>query len=171
VAGQLARQRGCRVVGIAGGAEKCDYVVQQLGFDACIDYKAGNLSADLRAATPDGIDMLFENVGGAVFDACLARMNPFGRIALCGMIAGYGREAMPVYNLQTALTMRLTMRGFIITEHMDRWPQGLAELQRLVADGTLRYRESVASGLEAAPQALIGLLKGGNFGKQLVRLL
>lgn len=171
VVGQLAKQRGCRAVGIAGGKEKCDYVVKELGFDACVDYKAGNLIADLAAATPNGIDAVFENVGGEIFDACLARMNPFGRIALCGMIAGYDGEPLPINNVRVFLTMRLTMRGFIVSEHMDMWPQGLKELGALVATGKLKFRESVAQGLESAPEAFIGLLKGKNFGKQLVKLI
>jgi NADPH-dependent curcumin reductase CurA len=171
VVGQLAKRRGCRAVGIAGGAEKCAYVVNELGFDACIDYKAGNLIADLKAATPDGIDAIFENVGGKIFDACLARMNPFGRIALCGLIAGYDGEPMALENVRNFLTMRLTMRGFIVSEHMDLWPQGLKELGTLVATGELKFRESVAEGLHAAPEAFIGLLKGKNFGKQLVKLI
>lgn len=171
VAGQLARQRGCRAVGIAGGPEKCAYVVDELGFDACIDYKAGNLAGDLAAATPDGIDALFENVGGTGFDAALARMNPFGRIALCGLIAGYDGQPMTLTNFRALLTMRLSMRGFIVTEHLDLWPQGLGELGALLADGRLRYRESIAQGLESAPEALIGLLKGRNLGKQLVKLV
>jgi NADPH-dependent curcumin reductase CurA len=168
--GQLAKQRGCRAVGIAGGAEKCAYVVDELGFDACIDYKAGNLITDLKKAAPGGIDGLFENVGGKIFDACLARMNPFGRIALCGMIAGYDGQPAPINNIGACLTMRLTMRGFIVSEHMDLWPQGLSELGALVASGKLKFRESVAQGLEAAPDAFIGMLKGRNFGKQLVKL-
>lgn len=171
VVGQLAKLRGCRAVGIAGGPDKCAYVVDELGFDACIDYKAGKLEADLAAATPNGIDALFENVGGPVFDASLARMNPFGRIALCGMIAGYDGKPAPVTNISKVLTMRLTMRGFIVSEHMDLWPQGLKELGTLVATGKLKFRESVAQGLENAPDAFIGLLKGRNFGKQLVKLI
>jgi len=170
VVGQLARERGCRAVGIAGGPEKCAYVVNELGFDACIDYKAGNLQADLKAATPDGIDAIFENVGGEIFDACVARMNPFGRIALCGLIAGYDGEPMVLNSLRTFLTMRLSMRGFIVSEHPEFWPQGLQELGELVGSGKLKFRESVAQGLAAAPEAFIGLLKGKNFGKQLVKL-
>lgn len=170
VVGQLAKLRGCRAVGIAGGAEKCAYVVNELGFDACIDYKAGNLQADLAAATPNGVDAVFENVGGEIFDASLARMNPFGRIALCGMIAGYDGEPLPIKNTRVLLTMRLTMRGFIVSEHMDLWPQGLKELGTLVATGKLKFRESIAPDLAAAPAAFIGLLKGQNFGKQLVKL-
>jgi NADPH-dependent curcumin reductase CurA len=171
VVGQLAKQRGCRAVGIAGGKDKCDYVVNELGFDACVDYKAGNLVGDLEQATPKGIDAVFENVGGQVFDAALARMNPFGRIALCGMIAGYDGEPMPINNARVFLTMRLTMRGFIVSEHMDLWPQGLKELGALVASGKLKFRESVSDGLASAPDAFIGLLKGKNFGKQLVKLV
>ncbi|MBR7791966.1 NADP-dependent oxidoreductase [Undibacterium sp. FT147W] len=170
VVGQLAKQMGCRVVGIAGGAEKCAYVVNELGFDACVDYKAGKLDADLAAATPDGIDAVFENVGGDVFDASLARMNPFGRIAMCGMISGYNGEPIAIKNARAFLTMRLTMRGFIVSEHMDLWPQGLKELGTLVATGKLKFRESIAEGIAQAPDAFIGLLKGQNFGKQLVKL-
>jgi hypothetical protein len=168
--GQLAKLQGCRAVGIAGGPEKCAYVVDQLGFDVCVDYKAGNLAADLAAAAPDGIDALFENVGGAGFDAALPLMNAFGRIALCGLIAGYNGDDLAVRNMRYMLTSRLSMRGFIVTEHMDLWPQGLGELGALVADGKLQYRETVAQGLAAAPDAFIGLLKGRNFGKQLVKL-
>lgn len=168
--GQLAKRMGCRAVGIAGGPEKCAYVVDELGFDACVDYKAGNLAADLALAAPGGIDALFENVGGAGFDAALPLMNPFGRIALCGLIAGYNGDDLAVRNMRFILTSRLTMRGFIVTEHLDLWPQGLAELAALVADGQLKYRESVAQGLANAPEAFIGLLQGRNFGKQLVKL-
>jgi NADPH-dependent curcumin reductase CurA len=171
VVGQLARERGCRAVGIAGGPEKCAYVVNELGFDACVDYKAGNLQADLKAATPNGVDAIFENVGGEIFDACVARMNPFGRIALCGLIAGYDGEPMVLNNLRTFLTMRLSMRSFIVSEHPEFWQQGLQELGELVASGKLKFRESVADGLAAAPEAFIGLLKGRNFGKQLVKLV
>ncbi|WP_377705019.1 NADP-dependent oxidoreductase [Pseudoduganella sp. UC29_71] len=171
VVGQLAKLRGCRAVGIAGGKDKCDYVVNELGFDACIDYKAGKLEADLAAATPDGVDAIFENVGGAVFDAALARTNAFARVALCGMIAGYNGEDVPIRNARVLLTNRLTMRGFIVSEHIELWPQGLGELGGLVATGKLKYRESIADGLAAAPEAFMGLLKGKNFGKQLVKLI
>lgn len=171
VVGQLGKQMGCRVVGIAGGAEKCAYVIKELGFDACIDYKTGNLAADLAAATPDGIDAVFENVGGEIFDASLARMNAFGRVALCGLISGYNGEALSIKNARVFLTMRLTMRGFIVSEHMDLWPQGLKELGGLVATGKLKFRESIAEGIASAPEAFIGLLKGRNFGKQLVKLI
>jgi NADPH-dependent curcumin reductase CurA len=170
VVGQLAKLKGCRVVGIAGGAEKCAYVVDELGFDACVDYKAGNLEADLAAATPDGIDAIFENVGGKVFDAALARTNAFGRIALCGWIAGYNGEPTPIDNFRLILINRLTVRGFIVSEQPELWPEGLAELGKLVAEGKLKFRESIAEGLANAPDAFIGLLKGRNFGKQLVKL-
>ena len=171
VVGQLAKLKGCKVIGIAGGKEKCGYVVDELGFDACIDYKGGNLFKEVKAAAPDGIDGLFENVGGAVMDAVLARMNPYGRIALCGLISGYDGQPMPVHNLHAVLSMRLMMQGFIVSEHMDLWPTGLGELGALVADGKLKFRESISEGLASAPEAFIGLLRGKNFGKQLVRLI
>lgn len=171
VVGQLAKLRGCRVVGIAGGADKCAYVVDQLGFDACVDYKAGRLEEDLAKATPDGIDAIFENVGGVVFDTALARTNAFARIALCGLISGYNGEEMALKNVRVLLTNRIKLQGFIVSEHLEFWPQGLAELGALVADGSLLFRESVADGLAAAPEAFMGLLKGKNFGKQLVKLI
>ena len=171
VVGQLAKQLGCRVIGIAGGKEKCDYVVNELGFDACIDYKGGNLYKDVKAAAPNGIDGLFENVGGVVMDSVLARMNPYGRIALCGLISGYDGEPMPIHNTRVILSMRLTMQGFIVSEHMDLWPQGLTEIGTLVATGKIKYRETSADGLAAAPEAFLGLLRGKNFGKQLVKLI
>jgi NADPH-dependent curcumin reductase CurA len=173
--GQLAKARGCRAVGIAGGADKRGYVVDELGFDACIDYKAHKdpkaLYEALKAATPDGVDGCFENVGGAVFDATLARMNAFGRIALCGMISGYDGAPIPLAQPQLILTNRLTIEGFIVSEHMELWPQALKELGTLVATGKLKYRETVAQGLAAAPEAFLGLLKGRNFGKQVVKLI
>jgi NADPH-dependent curcumin reductase CurA len=174
VVGQLAKARGCRAVGFAGGAEKCRYVVEELGFDACIDYRAHadpkSLYGALKEATPDGVDGCFENVGGAVLDATLARMNAFGRIALCGLIAGYDGEPIPLRNPQLLLSSRLHLEGFIVSEHMEVWSEALKELGTLVATGKLKYRESVAQGLASAPEAFMGLLKGRNFGKQLVKL-
>ena len=174
VVGQLARQAGCRAVGIAGGPEKCAYVVSELGFDACIDHRAhgdvGSLGRALREAAPAGVDALFENVGGACLDAALACMNPFGRIALCGLIAGYNGEDIALRNVRALLVSRLKVQGFIVSDHMDVWPAALAELGRGVATGKIRYRETVAEGLAAAPEAFIGLLAGRNFGKQLVKL-
>jgi len=171
VVGQLAKRAGCRAVGIAGGPDKCRYVVDTLGFDACVDYKAGRLADDLAAATPDGVDGCFENVGGAVLDTTMARMNAFGRIAVCGMIAGYDGVPAPLANPGLILRSRLTMQGFIVFEHPDAWPPALAELGELVATKRLHYRESIAHGLERAPDAFLGLLKGRNFGKQLVQLV
>lgn len=171
VVGQLAKRAGCRAVGIAGGPDKCRYVVDTLGFDACVDYKAGRLVDDLAAATPDGVDGCFENVGGAVLDATMARMNAFGRIAVCGMIAAYDGASAPLTNPALILRSRLRMQGFIVFEHPDAWPPALAELTELVATKQLHYRESIACGLERAPEAFLGMLKGHNFGKQLVQLV
>jgi NADPH-dependent curcumin reductase len=170
----LAKARGCRVVGIAGGPDKCSYAVNELGFDACVDYKlhqdAHALSKALKEACPNGIDGYFENVGGMVLDAVLLRMNAFGRIAVCGMIAGYDGQPLPLANPALILVNRLKVQGFIVSEHMEVWPEALAELGTLVATGKLRPRESIAQGLAAAPEAFMGLLKGRNFGKQLVKL-
>ncbi len=173
--GQLAKLRGCRAVGIAGGPDKCRYVVEELGFDACIDYKAHPdpkaFYAALKEATPNGIDGYFENVGGMILDAVLGRMNAFGRIALCGMISGYDGAPIPLTYPQLILRSRLKIEGFIVSEHMEVWPEALKELGTLVATGKLKYRESVAQGIAAAPEAFLGLLKGRNFGKQLVKLV
>jgi NADPH-dependent curcumin reductase CurA len=173
--GQLAKARGCRAVGIAGGPDKCNYVVQELGFDACVDYKAHAdgkaLYAALKEATPDGVDGYFENVGGAILDAVMPRMNAFGRIAFCGMIAGYDGKPIPMAAPALILMSRLKLEGFIVSEHMEYWPEALKELGSMVASGKLKYRETIAQGLASAPQAFMGLLKGANFGKQLVRLI
>ncbi len=170
VVGQLAKIHGARAVGIAGGAEKCRYVVEELGFDACIDYKAGSFREDLKAAVSDGIDCLFENVGGEIFDTLLARMNPFSRIAVCGLISQYNSEPYPMKNIGSVLMNRIKMQGFIVSEHLERWPAALQELGEHVAAGRIKYRETVAVGLRSAPAALIGLLRGQNFGKQIVKL-
>jgi hypothetical protein len=170
VVGQLARIHGCRAVGFAGGPAKCAYVVDELGFDACIDYKSDGARAAFAAATPNGVDVDFENVGGAVFDMTLARMNVSGRVALCGLIAGYNGQDIAPRNVRSILVNRLTVTGFIVTDHLDLWPQALQELGRHVASGALKYRESIATGIENAPAAFIGLLNGENFGKQLVKL-
>ena len=171
----LSKARGCRTVGIAGGPEKCAYAVAELGFDVCIDYKlhkdAASLSKALKNACPDGIDGYFENVGGMVLDAVIGRMNAFGRIAVCGMIAGYNGAPLPLAQPVLILVQRLKVEGFIVSEHMEVWPQALAELASLVASGKLKARESIAVGLETAPEAFLGLLKGKNFGKQLVKLI
>ena len=171
----LAKARGCRVVGIAGGPQKCAYAVEELGFDACIDYKvhadAASLSKALKDACPHGIDGYFENVGGMVLDAVLPRMNAFGRIAVCGMIAGYDGAPMPLAYPALILTQRLKLQGFIVSEHLEVWPEALKELGTLVATGKLKPRESIAQGIAAAPDAFLGLLKGKNMGKQLVKLV
>jgi len=171
----LSKARGCRTVGIAGGPAKCKYAVDELGFDACIDYKlhkdAASLSQAVKAACPDGVDGYFENVGGMVLDAVITRMNAFGRIAVCGMIAGYDGAPLPLTYPALILTNRLKVQGFIVSEHMEVWPEALNELGTLVATGKLKARESIAQGLEAAPEAFLGLLKGKNFGKQLVKLI
>ncbi|MGC1173085.1 NADP-dependent oxidoreductase [Polaromonas sp.] len=173
--GALAKARGCRAVGIAGGPDKCKYAVEELGFDACIDYKqhkdAASLSKALKEACPDGIDGYFENVGGMILDAVLTRMNAFGRIALCGMIAGYDGQPLPLTYPQLILTNRLKIEGFIVSEHMEVWPEALKELGTLVGTGKLKPRETIAQGIAAAPEAFLGLLKGRNFGKQLVKLI
>ena len=170
VAGQLAKRIGCRAVGIAGGPAKCAYVTETLGLDACIDYKAETWRADLQAATPDGVDALFENVGGPVMDAVMGRMNAFGRIALCGMIAGYDGvqlQCPPRAHPDVPTEDRRVYR----VRTSEHWPAALRELGGLVASQLLHFRESVAVGLENAPAAFIGLLKGQNFGKQLVKLV
>ncbi len=170
--GQLAKLKGCRAVGIAGGQAKCDYVVNELGFDACIDYKAGNLDAALTTACPKGIDVYFDNVGGPILNAVLGHVNAFSRIALCGQISGYNDpEALTVRNFRSFLVNRIQARGFICSDHMDLWRPALKELGELVHDGKLKYRESIAIGLDSAPKAFIGLLNGKNFGKQLVKLI
>ncbi|MBB3637682.1 NADP-dependent oxidoreductase [Variovorax atrisoli] len=173
--GALAKARGCRVVGIAGGAEKCKYVTDELGFDACIDYRqhpdVKSMSAALKEACPNGIDGYFENVGGYIFDAVLLRANAFARVALCGMIAGYDGQPLPLANPALILINRMKIEGFIVSEHMEVWPEALTELGTLVTTGKLKPRESIAQGIESAPEAFLGLLKGRNFGKQLVKLV
>ena len=173
--GQLAKARGARAVGLAGGADKCRYAVEGLGFDACIDYKQHadlkSLSDALKEACPNGIDGHFENVGGMILDAVMLRANAFSRVAMCGMISGYNGQPIPLAAPQLILTNRMAIEGFIVSEHMLDWPEALKELSTGVATGTLKYRETVAQGIESAPEAFIGLLKGRNFGKQLVKLI
>lgn len=171
----LAKARGCRAVGIAGGAEKCKYAVEELGFDVCIDYKEHSdvraMSKALKEACPNGIDGYFENVGGWIMDAVMLRMNAFSRVALCGMIAGYDGAPLPMANPALILINRMKIEGFIVSEHMEVWPDALKELGTLVGTGKLRPRETIAQGIAAAPEAFLGLLKGKNFGKQLVKLI
>ena len=171
----LAKARGLRVVGIAGGPEKCKYAVEELHFDECIDYRqhpdVKTMSKALKDACPNGIDGYFENVGGYILDAVLLRTHAFARIALCGMIAGYDGQPLPLQNPALILVNRLTIEGFIVSEHMEVWPEALKELGTLVATGQLKPRETIAEGIESAPEAFLGLLKGKNFGKQLVKLI
>lgn len=175
VVGQLAKLQGCRAVGIAGGPEKCDYVVKELGFDACIDYKAAPdskvLGQMLKDAAPKGVDCLFENVGGEILNTVMMRLNTFARVAICGLIADYNGAPTPITNPVMFLVARFKMQGFIISDHLDVWPQALKELGGHVGAGRIKYRETIAQGLASAPEAFIGMLKGQNFGKQLVKLV
>jgi len=171
VVGQLAKAWGCRAVGIAGGREKCDYVVKELGFDACVDYKAGNLFDKLKAACPKGVDAYFENVGGEILDTVLRLMNVRSRIAVCGLISEYNAtEPYGVKMFRSILVNRIRIQGMIVFDWLERYPEANKALLELVAKGKLKYRESVLEGIENAPKGLIGLLKGRNFGKQLVKL-
>ena len=177
VVGQIAKLRGCRVIGIAGGAEKCRYVVDELGFDACVDHKAADLAARLAEACPQGIDVYFENVGGKVFDAVLPLLNTKARVPVCGLIAHYNATALPdgpdrlPLLAATLLKQRIRMQGFIIfDDYGHRYPEFLQQMGPWVAAGKIRFREHRISGFEAAPQALIGVLRGENFGKCIVHL-
>ncbi len=168
VVGQLAKLWGCRAVGIAGGREKCDYVTRELGFDACLDYKAGNLRDELRGTK---IDVYFDNVGGEILDLALARMNLFGRVVVCGTISDYNAtDPYRVKNWRAILVNRLKVQGMIVFDWKDRYGEALKALGGYLAAGKLKTRESVVDGLANAPQGFISLLKGGNFGKQLVKL-
>jgi len=172
VVGQIAKIKGCRAIGIAGGKAKCDYVRDELGFDACIDYKAEDLDAALKAACPDGIDVYFDNVGGKTLDAVLKRINLRARIVICGMISEYnltGPDLAP-RPTRALLVNRARMQGVLIFDHIERFPEALKALGEWVRSGKIKYRESVAEGLENAPAAFIGLLRGENFGKQLVKV-
>jgi NADPH-dependent curcumin reductase CurA len=179
LATQLAHRKGLRVIGVAGGAEKCAYAIETLGCDACLDHRAAGdaavLSAGIAAAAPDGVDIYFENVGGKTLEAVLSQMNPHGRIALCGVIAWFsGKGAAEPMQLpgvwRMILTRRLRVQGFLGFDHFDRIPEFLVEVGPLVREGQITWRESVAEGLESAPDAFLRLLDGGNFGKQLVRV-
>jgi NADPH-dependent curcumin reductase CurA len=176
VVGQIARIKGARAVGIAGGPEKCKYVADVLGFDACVDHRAADFPDALKAACPKGADVYFENVGVPVFDAVLPLFNPFARIPVCGLIAQYnatelppGPNRLPVL-MRNVLTKRLLIRGFIVTDFSAKFPDFIRDVPQWIKDGRIKYREDVAVGLENAPQAFMGLLKGKNFGKQLVRV-
>jgi NADPH-dependent curcumin reductase CurA len=171
VVGQLAKLWGCRAVGIAGGAQKCDYVQRELGFDACIDYKAGNLHGALEHACAKGVDVYFDNVGGETLDTLLRHMKLFSRIVVCGLISDYNATTpYGLKNIRAMLVNRIRMQGMIVFDWKARYAEALEALAGYVSQGRLKYRESVVEGLENAPQGLIALLKGRNFGKQLVKL-
>jgi hypothetical protein len=171
VVGQIAKLRGCRAVGVAGSPEKCDYVVKELGFDACVNYKTEPLLPTLRKACPDGIDVYFDNVGGDVLAAVLKLVNRGARIPLCGLISQYNAtELPPGPNLQSVLVNRVLIKGFIISDHFDRFPDFLRDCTAWYRQGKLKCREDIVVGLENAPQAFIGLLKGRNFGKLIVKV-
>jgi NADPH-dependent curcumin reductase CurA len=171
VVGQIAVKKECRAVGIAGSPEKCAYVTRELGFDACVSYKAPDFRDQLAAACPQGIDLYFENVGGDVFAAVLPLLNVKARIPLCGLIADYNAESpRPSPNLRPLLVKRATITGFIVTDHADRAPEFLRECTGWVREGQLKYREDIVDGLASAPAALLRLFDGTNFGKLLVRV-
>ncbi|MDR3517190.1 MAG: NADP-dependent oxidoreductase [Azospirillaceae bacterium] len=177
VVGQIARLKGCRVVGIAGGARKCAFVVDELGFDACIDHQRPDFAVALASACPRGIDVYFENVGGAVFDAVLPLLNMFARVPVCGLIASYNATAEDATGpdrtravMRAILTHRLTFRGFIVSDYAAQRQEFLETVGAWVRDGSIRYREDIVEGLEQAPAAFRGLLRGANFGKLLVRV-
>jgi NADPH-dependent curcumin reductase CurA len=171
VVGQIAKLQGCRAVGIAGGQAKCRYVVDELGLDAGVDYRASDFPAALAAACPRGIDVYFENVGGAVLEAVLPLINRGARIPLCGLIAEYNATTPPPGpNLRPFLWNRALLQGFIVSDHVDRMPAFLEDMTRWVREGRVKFREDVVDGLASAPEAFIGLLKGRNFGKLIVRV-
>lgn len=177
VVGQIAKIKGCRVVGVAGGADKCRYVVGELGFDACIDHRSADFAAQLGAACAKGIDVYFENVGGAVFDAVLPLLNARARVPVCGLIADYNATAAPAgpdrlrVLTRALLTKRIKMQGFIIfDDYGDRYGEFYAQMSQWLGAGQIKFREDIVDGLEKAPQAFIGLLEGKNFGKLVVRV-
>lgn len=171
IVGQIAKLKGCRVVGIAGAKEKCDYVVAELGFDACVSHHSDTLPEDLAAACPKGVDVYFENVGGKVFQAVSRLLNVHARIPVCGVISEYNQPApSPGPSLLSLLTNRVMIRGFIVGDHAERQGDFLRECGQWIREGTLKYREDIVDGLEHAPEALLRLFDGRNFGKLLVRV-
>lgn len=176
VVGQIGRIQGCRVIGIAGGSAKCRYVQEELGFDACLDHHEPNLADRLQAACPQGIDVYFENVGGQVFEAVLPLLNEFARVPVCGLIAHYNATGLPPgpdhlpQLMHLTLTKRLTLRGFIVWDFASQWPQFLADMGQWLREGRMKYKEDITAGLENAPRELIGLLRGENFGKKIIRI-
>ena len=174
--GQIAKIRGCRVVGIAGGREKTAYLTDELGFDASIDHRSPNMKEELKAACPNGIDIYFETVGGAVWDAVLPLLNNFARVPVCGLVAHYNATALPegpdrtATLMRTILTKRLRVQGFIVYDFAEQMRDFLREVGSWVREGKLKYKEDIVEGLENAPQAFIGLLRGANFGKLLIKV-
>src|ERR1700730_14359475 len=171
VVGQIARIKGCRAVGIAGGADKCRFVVDELGFDACVDHRAADFPRQLEAACPAGIDVYFENVGGAVQQAVWPLLNDFARVPVCGLISQYSATTpMPGPDMFSVLRKRMTLRGFIVWDFAARQPDFLRDMGEWVGGRRIKYREDVVEGLENAPAAFLGLLQGKNFGKLLVKV-
>ena len=171
VVGQLAKLHGCRAVGIAGGVAKCALVKSEFGFDDCVDYKSSTFAEDLAAALPDGADVYFDNVGGVILDTALPLMRNFSRIALCGLVSQYNaQQPYGIKNLREVFNKRITMRGFVVSDHKELWPEASEALQNAYALGKLKHLETIADGLENAPKAFIDMLNGQNMGKQLVRL-
>src|ERR1700674_5725645 len=169
--GQIAQIKGCRAVGVAGGEAKCRFVVEELGFDVCIDHHAPDLAKRLEAACPKGVDIYFENVGGAVQQAVWPLLNPFARVPVCGVIAQYNATApSPGPDIATILRKRLLVRGFIVWDFAAKEADFLRDVAAWIRSGQLKFREDVVSGLEKAPEAFLGLLKGKNFGKLLVKV-
>ncbi len=170
VVGQLAKLAGAAPVGVAGGPEKCAYAVNELGYQACVDHKSAHFAEELKAALPNGVDGLFENVGGEPFAQALRRLNTFSRVAICGLIASYEGAPTTLPDMRIFLVKRFKMEGFIVSDHMNLWPRAIEELADHVAAKRLTWRETIRDGLEKAPQALVDLLHGENFGKMLVRV-
>lgn len=170
VVGQIAKIKGCRAVGIAGGPEKCRFITEELGFDAAIDYKRPDWKERLAEATPNGIDVNFENVGGEIMEAVMARMNLFSRMPLCGMISGYNTDQPMRADYSPILMRRITVRGFIVVDFMEKFAEGAMQLAQWVAEGKIRHRETIVEGLEAAPTAVNKLFDGENIGKLIVRV-
>lgn len=174
--GQIAKIKGCRTVGIAGGQQKVDYLVKELGFDAAVDHRSPNMKEELKAACPNGIDIYFENVGGAVWDAVFPLLNNFARVPVCGMVANYNDTSLPEGPdrsgalMRAVLVKRLRLQGFIVTDYVKQTPEFLRDVSTWIREGKLKYREDIVGGLERAPEAFIGLLKGANFGKLLVKV-
>ena len=172
--GQIAKIKGCHVIGIAGGGQKCDWLVRDLGFDAAVDYKAGNLFKDLKAAAPKGIDVYFDNVGGDILETCLFQMNTGGRVSCCGAISAYDSAAPPAGPRGVPgliVVKRLTLKGFIVMDFMGEREKAIADLVSWVASGKLKVEEDVIDGLENTPAALVGLLAGENRGKRMVKVV